>query len=155
MEGIRQDRHRLIAIYANKSDPEAANGEQGEGSRGYQDERADSNRALHEAGDRRALRALQQPSLREVHADNTPVDSAARSRGITQTRSGAIVVGRVEGLLLVLTSFLSGLASRVPRKDPVGEPWRHPLVALLPRVAGEVTLVVILITAAWLVIHLH
>ena len=88
-------------------------------------------------------------------ADNTPVASSAHNRGITQTRSGTITAGRAEGLLLVLTSLLVGLASLVPRKDPIGEPWRHPLAAALPRVAGEITLVIVLITAGWLVAHLH
>jgi hypothetical protein len=51
--------------------------------------------------------------------------------------------------------MLTGLASLVSKKDPMGEPWRHPLATVLPRVAGEVTLVIVLITAGWLVVHLH
>ncbi len=156
MEGISQDRHRLIATYANEADPELASGEHEDGGgREGQGSPAEINRALHEACDRRALRALQQQSLNvsDVPADNTPV--ASQNRGITQTRSGWILGGRAERLLLVLTSLLLGLASLLPRKDPIGEPWRHPLAAALPRVAGEVTLVIVLVTVGWLVVHLH
>jgi hypothetical protein len=155
VEGISQDRHRLIATYANEADPEFATGEHGDGGRECQGTRPEINRALHEACDRRALQALQQQSLNvsDVRADNTPV--ASQNRGITQTRSGGILGGRPEGLLLVLTSLLLGLASLLPRKDPIGEPWRHPLAVVLPRVAGEVTLVVVLVTVGWLVVHLH
>lgn len=148
VEGISQDRHRLIATYANEADPEFATGEHGDGGRECQGTRPEINRALHEACDRRALQELQQQSLNvsDVRADNTPV--ASQNRGITQTR-------RPEGLLLVLTSLLLGLASLLPRKDPIGEPWRHPLAVVLPRVAGEVTLVLVLVTVGWLVVHLH
>jgi hypothetical protein len=153
--GINQDRHRLIATYAHTADPESATSEYGNAGREDQETRAEMNRPLHEASDRRALRALQQQSLNvcDVREDNTPV--ASHNTGITLTRRGAILAGRAEGLVLVLTRLLVGLASLLPTKDPVGEPWRYPLAVVLPRVAGEVTLVIVLITVGWLVVHLH
>ena len=157
VEGISQDRHRLIATYANESDPELTTGEHEDGGRECLGTRAEMNPALHEACDRRALRALRQQSLNDcdVREDNTPVASSAENRGITLKRSGAILAGRAEGLLFVLTRPFVGLASLLPGKDPIGEPWRHPLAAALPRVAGEVTLVIVLITVGWLVVHLQ
>lgn len=154
MEGISQDRHRLIATYANEAEPELPTGEHESGGRECQGTRAEINHAVHEACDRRALRALQQ-SLNDsdVPADSTPV--ASQNSGITQTRSGGILGGRAERLLSVLTSLLLGLASLLPRKDPIGEPWRNPLAVVLPRVAGEVTLVIVLVTVGWLVVHLR